>query len=657
MASRAVHTEEIMPVPPMRVGHRARVALSVRRPTRTALGAALATVVALGASLAGTSSSDARSIATVTPEARIQGAPLALDQFQWFVGLTSDGHNLYAADRGRIVKIATGPARSVAAYDASALAPWLVRTPHSQAGIGSAVMAANDHAVFTTDGTTIVRIGADLDGSGIVKYGTKGAGQGQFSNITGLAAFGDWLYAADAGNHRVVRLPQTLDGSDWRAYGSAGTGVGRFDRLAGMAATFLSVFVVDAGTDRIIRMSPELDGSGWTELYRRDAGMFGALVAKGGDLYTRATDCTADILQGVLRVPQTLTAASVACQRLPPTDGSVAPKSFATDIAVLPDGTYMGVDAYDTGVIELRRLYADSPTVADAYGTPAYGSLGQFASPLGSAVSGDTLFVCDRASTAPLAATRIVAIRRSDRTFIAQVAAPCSASRLAADGEYVFGADDATVYRFRALDLEPAGEYGRDGTGIGRFGRIDALAAARGTVYAVDGALGRVARFSGVTFDGTGWKAVAGPGRVGAGRTVAGVDPVTLAVALETPKGVTVSRIATTLAGTWKTQALSSGGRAVTDVGGLDVEAGRVYVTTQMVGGRRGVSVIVLDAKTLATLGIGVNRLGAPAKLVTPNGVAATKGGLFVADAGADVKTPGGRPSGGITVWAVGSTQ
>jgi len=131
------------------------------------------------------------------------------------------------------------------------------------------------------------------------------------------------------------------------------------------------------------------------------------------------------------------------------------------------------------------------------------------------------------------------------------------------------------------------------------------------------------------------------------------VDPASLAVAIEVPSGVTVSRIPTTFAGSWKSKALVSGGRIVNEVGGLDVDTGRIYATTRMVGGRRGVSVLILDAKTLVTLGIGVNRLGAPAKLVTPNGVAATRGGLYVADAGTVVKTPGGRPSGGITVWAV----
>ena len=644
----------------MRVGHRARVAGSVRRPTRAALGAALATVVALGASLAWSAPSDARTAATVTPEARIQGALLAIDQFQWFVGLTSDGHSLYAADRGRIVKIDTDPTRAVASFDASAIAPFLVRTPHSPAGVGSTVMAASQWAVFMADGTSIVRIGAALDGTGIATYGTKGAGLGQFANITGLSALGDWLYVADAGNHRVVRLPQTLDGSDWREFGTAGAGTGRFDRLAGIAATDLSIFVVDAGTDRVIRMSPELDGSGWAEFHRADAGMFGALLAKGGQLYTRANDCTADVQQGVLRVPQSLSASGTGCQLLPPTDIVPGSRSFATDIAVMPNGTYMGVDAYDSGIIELRRLYADSPTIADTYGSPAYGSLGQLASPLGSAVSGPTLYVCDRASTAPLAETRIIAIRRSDRAFISQVIAPCSAARLAADGDFVYGADDTTIYRFRGPDLAPAGQYGRysaDGATLGGFSRIDALAAARGIVYTVDGSLARVARFDDIAFDGTGWKTVAGPGKAAAERTVAGVDAASLAIAIETPDGVKVSRIANTLAGTWASRVLTSGGRTVTEVGGLDVEGNRVYVTTQMVGGRRGVSVLILDAKSLATVGVGVNRLGAPAKLVAPNGVAATKTGLYVADAGTAPKVPGGRPSGGITVWAVGAAK
>ena len=199
-----------MPVMSMRVGQRARVATMVRRPTRAALGAALATVIALGASLAGTPAG-AAALVPVTAIQRIQGAPLQIDQFQWFVGLTTDGRYLYAADRGRIVKIDTDPTRAIASFDASSIAPFLVRTPHSPAGVGSAVMAAGPHAVFMTDGTRIVRIGSALDGSGIATFGAAGTGVGEFGRITGLTTFGDWLYVADAGNHRVVRLPETLD--------------------------------------------------------------------------------------------------------------------------------------------------------------------------------------------------------------------------------------------------------------------------------------------------------------------------------------------------------------------------------------------------------------------------------------------------------------
>lgn len=646
-----------MPVPSMRVDHRARVATIVRRPTRAALAAAFATIVALGASLAGTSASDARALATMTQVERILGAPLAIDQFQWFVGLTTDGRYLYAADRARIVKLDTDPTRAIASWDASRVAPFLIRTPHSQAGMGSTVMAANPRAVFATDGTRIVRIGAALDGSGVASYGVAGSGIGQFRDITGLAAFGDWLYVADAGNHRVVRIPETLDGSAWRAFGSAGTGTGRFGGLAGIAATDLSLFVADAGTDRIIRMSPELDGAGWAEYHRKEAGMFGALLAKGQQLYIRATDCTADIMQGVLRVPVSLSNSSAGCQLLPPTDVSVAPRSFATDIAVVPSGTYMGVNAFDSGLIELRRLYADSPTLADTYGTPAFGALGQLAAPEGSAVSRDTLYVCDRASTAPYAETRIIALRRSDRSFISQVPAPCSTSRFAADGDYVYGADETTVYRFRGPDLASAGQYGQDGVGRGGFGRIDALAATGGVVYAVDGGLGRVARFSGVSFNGTGWRTVAGLGRPRADRTVAGVDAGTFAVAIETTAGVKLFRIAASLAGGWRSRTLTSGGRAVTDVGGLDVDAGRIYATTLAVGGRRSLSVLVLGATDLATVGLGVNRTGAPAALVTPNGIAAATGNVYVADGGPATRAPGAPPTGAISIWRVGPAR
>jgi len=110
------------------LGSRSRAARAARAASAVAFGM----VVVLGAGLAGPSRGDAATLATLSPVAPLAGAPIALDQFQWFVGLTTDGHYLYAADRGRIVKLGTDPTRSIASFDAKAIAPFLVRTPHSQ---------------------------------------------------------------------------------------------------------------------------------------------------------------------------------------------------------------------------------------------------------------------------------------------------------------------------------------------------------------------------------------------------------------------------------------------------------------------------------------------------------------------------------------------
>lgn len=624
------------------------------RGASAALVAALATVVVLAAGAAGPARSAAAILAKVRPVERVAGAPIALDQFQWFVGLTTDGHYLYAADRGRIVKLDTDPTRSIASFDASRLAPFLVRTPRSQYGVGSAVMAAGPYGVFMTDGARIVRIGAALDGGGVAEYGTEGSGIGQFRQITGLAVFGDWLYVADSGNHRIVRLPQTLDGSDWRAYGSVGAGTGRFGSLAGIAATDLSVFVADAGNDRIVRISPVLDGSGWAEYQRRDAGMYGTLQAKGQELYIRASDCTADLNPGVLRVPTSLSAAGAGCIHIAPTDVSVSRLSFATDIAVTPSGTFIGTDAHDSGLVELRRLWPDSPTVADTYGSPAFGSLGQLASPRGAAVAGDTVYVCDSASAAPLAGTRVVALRRSDLAFIAQIEAPCSPTLLAADGDYVFVSDGQTITRLRGPDFQAAGTYGNEGSGRGGFARIDALAAAGGVLFAVDGGLGRVARLSATAFDGTGWK-TASVGRFSAGRMAAGADGRTLALVLEAKGDVRVSRIAATLTGPWRSRMLQVGGKAVTDVGGVDVDAARIYIPIDEVAGRLSPTVVVLRVSDLATIGMGVNRKGDPAALRYPTGIAAVGSDLFIADGMSLPGRDGRRSDAAVDIWSFGS--
>ncbi len=630
-----------MPGHPMRAG----------RIARTAVAAALGAVIALSVGLAGPTRGDAATLAAAVPVQKVAGAPIALDQFQWFVGLTTDGRYLYAADRARIVKLDTDPTRAIASFDASALAPYLIRTPRSQYGVGSAVMAAGPYGVFVTDGIRITRIGSALDGTGVAQYGTEGSGQGQFRAITGMAVSGDWLYVADSGNHRVVRIPQTLDGSDWRTFGAAGTGDGRFGTLAGIAATDLAVFVADAGNDRIVRLSPALDGSGWAEYQRREAGMYGALQVKGQQLYIRASDCTADLNPGVLRVAVSLTASGAGCIRITPTDVSVSARSFATDIAVTPSGTYVGTDAHDSGIVELRRLWPDSPSVADTYGRPAFGLLGQLAAPQGAAVSGDTVYVCDSASAAPLAGTRIVALRRSDLTFISQLETPCSSGLLAADGDYVFASDGDMIQRFRGPDLAAAGSFGTAGNGRGGFARIDALAAADGIVYAADGGLGRVARFSADAFDGTGWKTVP-TGRFPTKAAFLGTDGRTVAMAVESKGAVTVSRIPASLAGAWRSLPLRSSGKAVSDVGGLDVDADRVFVTVGGVAGKLAPALLVLRASDLVTVALGKNPRGSPpAAIRYPTGIAAVGSEMYIADGVTAPGRVGRRSDAAIDIW------
>jgi hypothetical protein len=654
-------SEEIMlglPLRAARAGRAGRAARAGRtaragRAARTAAAAALGAIVVLGAGLAGPARGDAATLATAVPVQRIVGAPIALDQFQWFVGLTTDGRYLYAADRARIVKLDTDPTRAIASFDASALAPYLIKTPRSQYGVGSAVMAAGPTGVFVTDGTRITRIGSALDGTGIAQFGSEGTGVGQFGAITGMAVSRDWLYVADAGNHRVVRLPQTLDGSDWRTFGASGTGIGRFGKLAGVAATDLAVFVADAGNDRIVRLSPALDGTGWAEYQRREAGMYGTLQVKGQQLYIRSTDCTADLNPGVLRVAVSLTTSGAGCIRIAPTDVSVSARSFATDIAVTPSGTYVGTDAHDSGIVELRRLWPDSPSVADTYGRPAFGMLGQLAAPQGAVVARDTVYVCDSASAAPLAGTRIVALRRSDMTFVSQLEAPCSAGLLAADGDLVFASDGEKIFRYRGPDLAAAGTYGTEGNGRGGFSRIDALAAAAGVLYVADGGQGRVARLSADAFDGTGWKTVA-TGRFPTRAAFLGTDGRTLAMAVESKGSVSVSRIATSLGGTWRTIPLRSSGKAVTDVGGIDVDADRVYVTVGGVAGKLAPALLVLRASDLVTVGLGRNPRGSPpAAIRYPTGIAAVGGEMYIADGVTAPGRAGRRSDAAVDIWEI----
>nr|NIT35321.1 6-bladed beta-propeller [candidate division Zixibacteria bacterium] len=84
------------------------------------------------------------------------------------------------------------------------------------------------------------------------KWGSKGTGNGQFSNPAGVAV-GPWggnVYVAGTGNHRIQYF--TSSGSYLGKWGSRGRGNGQFDYPTDVAkASNGNVYVADSWNHRI----------------------------------------------------------------------------------------------------------------------------------------------------------------------------------------------------------------------------------------------------------------------------------------------------------------------------------------------------------------------------------------------------------------------
>ena len=88
-----------------------------------------------------------------------------------------------------------------------------------------------------------------LDGTWVRSWGSKGAGEGQFSYPRGITVHDDEVYVADQLNHRVQVFG--LDGTFRRMWGSYGTGDGAFDGLYGVIVHGELVYVTDFQNHRV----------------------------------------------------------------------------------------------------------------------------------------------------------------------------------------------------------------------------------------------------------------------------------------------------------------------------------------------------------------------------------------------------------------------
>ncbi|MGE0086443.1 MAG: 6-bladed beta-propeller [Desulfococcaceae bacterium] len=158
--------------------------------------------------------------------------------------------------------------------------PWYFKWPR-----GVAVDRFGNVYVADTNNHRIQKFG--MDGTFITKWGSKGAGAGQFNRPEGICADPDGnVYVADAANHRVQKF--SPDGVFVTTWGSYGSGDGQFrypNRIT--ADQSGSVYVADYYTDRIQKFSP--DGIFISVSYGSGELLFRSARDQSGNIYVADT--------------------------------------------------------------------------------------------------------------------------------------------------------------------------------------------------------------------------------------------------------------------------------------------------------------------------------------------------------------------------------
>jgi len=106
----------------------------------------------------------------------------------------------------------------------------------------------------TNSSDTITKIGPD--GKELGRWGSRGAGPGQFISPFGIALDGQGnLYVADSGNNRIQKL-SVNGGRPLGQFGTKGTGPGQFNNPVGVAIDQQgNIYVADRGNHRIQKLS------------------------------------------------------------------------------------------------------------------------------------------------------------------------------------------------------------------------------------------------------------------------------------------------------------------------------------------------------------------------------------------------------------------
>jgi tripartite motif-containing protein 71 len=90
-----------------------------------------------------------------------------------------------------------------------------------------------------------------LAGAFVRKWGTRGSGDGELDQPSGICIDGGVAFVTDVGNHRVVAFAAST-GRFIRTWGEEGVGDGQLETPTGVGVAGDQVFVVDTGNRRVV---------------------------------------------------------------------------------------------------------------------------------------------------------------------------------------------------------------------------------------------------------------------------------------------------------------------------------------------------------------------------------------------------------------------
>lgn len=200
----------------------------------------------------------------------------------------------------------------------------------------------------------------------VAAWGSKGDGEGQFNDPTGIAISGNEVFASDARNGRIQVFD--LNGKFLRSFGKPGEGPGELGRPMNLTVRNNSLYVADYFNDLIQVFT--LEGKPERIIGRAGSGP-GAFNSPGGIAVNgNGAIFVADFynhrVQKLSGNGKFIRQWSASAERKPLSDSSGVSFSYPTDVAIAPNGKLYVADGYNDRV----QVFNTDGTFSHKWGGP-----------------------------------------------------------------------------------------------------------------------------------------------------------------------------------------------------------------------------------------------------------------------------------------------